>query len=436
MNAPIQSRAHRVATEERLRECIHCGLCLNACPTYVELGTEMDSPRGRIALIRSLEEGRQSVTPDVVRHLDLCLGCRACESACPSGVQYGSIIEEARSYIEMTYRRRRWDHWRRQAILWMFPYPKRLRVLLTAARLLQKLGCWRAVQRVILAAGLVPLVERPHALPEVSAATGSERSRVALLSGCVSRELLPQTNQATVRVLTENGVTVVIPSGQGCCGALHLHSGDPQTARQLARRNVDVFAANFDAIVTNTAGCGAAMKEYGTLLSGDRTYAARAQDFAARVRDVTEFLTNLPARSPERTVTSRVTYHDACHLAHGQQIREAPRDLLRLIPGLELVELPESDVCCGSAGSYNLTESSMAGRLRNRKIDNILRTESSCVVSANPGCSLQIQAGLRARGLAIRVVHPVELLNEAYSTTGGQPSAKFITADTSELGDC
>ncbi len=403
----------RVADPARLLECVHCGLCLNACPTYVELGTEMDSPRGRIHLIRALEEGTLWLTKDVVRHIDLCLGCRACETACPSGVQYGHIIEQARAYVETTYRRPWWDRWRRHAVAAVFPYPQRLRAFLMPVRALQRTWLWPLVRRAVPAAALIPVLRPVAPLPEVTPARAPQRARVGLLAGCVARELFAETNRASVRVLARNGVAVEVPATQGCCGALHLHNGDPDAARRFARHNIDAFADDLDAIVVNAAGCGAAMKDYGALLADDPRYAERARRFAARVRDITQFLAALPVQAPRRAIEARATYHDACHLAHGQQVRAEPRALLRLIPGLDLVELPESDLCCGSAGSYNLTEGRMSRRLLERKIDNIVRTGATCVVSANPGCSLQIEAGLRARGLSTRVAHPVELLDEA-----------------------
>lgn len=358
-----------------------------------------------------------ALTPDVVEHLDLCLGCRACETACPSGVRYGELIEDARAYVATSYRRPWWDRWRRRLISSIFPYPSRLRVLLIPVQVLQRSGIWRLIKRAVPAAAILPRLTGARELPEVTPARGGERGRVGLLIGCVAREFFSETNQATARVLARNGWTVVVPQAQGCCGALHLHAGDPATARRFARRNLDAFAPDLEAIIVNAAGCGVVMKEYGRLLGDDPQYADRALAFAAKVRDVTEFLAALPAREPERRIERRVTYHDACHLAHGQQVREAPRALLRLIPGLEVVPLPEAEICCGSAGSYSLVEPGMARRLLERKIANIATTGASCVVAANPGCVLQIQAGLRARGLAIAVKHPVELLDEAY---GGQ----------------
>jgi Fe-S oxidoreductase len=278
----------------------------------------------------------------------------------------------------------------------------------------QRLGLWPLARAVIPPAALLPELGEVRAPAAVNPARGEERAHVGLLLGCVARELFPRTTGATIRVLTRNGVRVDVPSAQLCCGALHLHGGDVEAARALARRNVDAFPDEHDAIVVTAAGCGTAMREYGELLAGDERYAERARRFGARVRDVSELLAALPVAPPANGTARRVTYHDACHLVHGQRVREQPRGILRLIPGLDLVELTESDVCCGSAGSYNLTEPRMARRLQDRKIDHIAATGASCVAAANPGCILQIQAGLVRRGLAIRVVHPIELLDEAY----------------------
>jgi len=412
----VTEAARRFADRERLLECVHCGLCLAACPTYVELGTEMDSPRGRIYLMRALEEGTLDLTGDVVRHLDLCLGCLGCETACPSGVKYGELIEGARAYVEEHHRRPAFERWWRRAIAGVFPHPRRLRVLLIPARALQRIGLWNALASVFPPAALLPRVHAAAELPELNPAVGPERARVGLLAGCVARELFAEVNRAAVRVLQRNGVTVLMPRAQGCCGALHVHAGDPATARRLASRNLNAFPSDLDAVVVTAAGCGAAMKRYAHLLDdgsgGSRTH--RADALAARVRDVTEFLAELPPRAPAGQVRARVAYHDACHLAHGQQVRAAPRALLRSIPGLELVELAEGELCCGSAGTYNLTEPAMSRRLAARKVDDIVRSGASIVATANPGCSLQIQGELRRRGLEIEVVHPVELLDRAY----------------------
>jgi glycolate oxidase iron-sulfur subunit len=404
----------RVADPAKLTQCVHCGLCLDACPTYQELGTEADSPRGRIHLIRALEEGTLALDTDVVRHLDLCLGCRACETACPSGVPYGQIIEEARAFVESTHARPWWDVWRRRALAAVFPNPKRLRMLLAPVRVLQHLHLWQIVARFVPLARLIPTLSPPRSLPETTECAGTEQGRVAFLSGCVMSEVFAETNEATVRILARNGFRVIVPSRQRCCGALHLHGGLPEEAKTLARNNLDAFPDDVDAIIVNAAGCGAALKGYGDLLAHDPRYAERAAAFSARVRDVTQFLGDLSSTAPMGSLAGRVTYHDACHLAHGQQIRAQPRALLRQIPGLELVELAEADVCCGSAGSYNLVEPEMSRRLLERKVTHIVNTGATCVVAANPGCVMQIQAGLRRRGLSIRVAHPVDLLHEAY----------------------
>jgi glycolate oxidase iron-sulfur subunit len=410
-----------VANADELRECVHCGFCLNACPTYLELGTEMDSPRGRIHLVRALVDGTLSLDGDVVRHLDLCLGCRACESACPSGVRYGHVFEDARAYIEPRAPRAWLERWQRRALLAIFPYRRRLRVLLTLVDVARALGLWPALARASEAAQLLPDERPPMPSGAYHAARGVERQRVALLTGCVGGELFGGVNAAATRLLTRGGASVIVPPGQGCCGALHLHSGDPATARSMARRNIDAFSSEVDAVVVTAAGCGSTMKEYGHLLADDPKYAERARHFAGRVRDISEVVAELGLEAPARPTAGRVTYHDACHLAHAQGVRAQPRRLLAIIPGLALVELEESDVCCGSAGSYNLTEPAMARRLRERKVDRIVASGASCVAAANPGCVLQIRAGLAARGLSVRVAHPIELLDEAYRATGVEP---------------
>ncbi len=404
----------RFVDYEKFLDCVHCGLCLSACPTYVELGTEMDSPRGRIYLMKGLEEGSLEMTPDVARHLDLCLGCRACETACPSGVRYGDLIESARSFVEEHHRRSPWDALRRRLVTMFFPHPQRLRLLLFPLRLLELVGVLSLLRRVSSVVAMLPRLTSWAPLPEVVPARGVEIQRVGLLAGCVAQVLFAETNRATVRVLTRNGCSVTTPRGQQCCGALYLHAGARREALECARHTIDVFPADLRAIVANAAGCGAMLKQYGELLADDPVYAERAHAFSAKVRDVNEFLAALPLEAPRGTVRARVTYHDACHLAHGQGVREAPRALLRAIPGVELVELADSDMCCGSAGSYNLTEPQMARRLGERKVANIEATGATCVAAANPGCAMQIQAGLRRAGSTARVLHPVELLDQAY----------------------
>jgi glycolate oxidase iron-sulfur subunit len=404
--------AGRVADPALLSACVHCGLCLNACPTYLELGTEADSPRGRIHLIRALENGTMGLDADVVRHLDLCLGCRACESACPSGVRYGRIIEDARAYLQHNAPRTPAVRLRERLVLATFPYRRRLRALFALADLARRLGLWRFMAGHIAGAELLPAARTAMPAGTFFPAREREQLRVGLLTGCVAGELFGGVNAAAVRLLTRGGAAVVVPREQGCCGALHLHAGEPEGARALARRLIDAFPAELDAIVVTAAGCGSALKEYGELLADDPLYRDRASRFAERVRDVTEILDAIGVTPPAQAPPRRVTYHDACHLAHAQGVRDAPRRLLARIPNLELVELAESDVCCGSAGSYNLTEPAMARRLRERKVDHILATGAECVVAANPGCALQIRAGLEARGSQVRVAHPVELLDE------------------------
>lgn len=407
-----RARTAPLTDAARLRECVHCGLCLSACPTYLELGTEADSPRGRIHLVAALGERTLALTPDVVRHLDLCLGCRACESACPSGVRYGRIIEDVRAHVEQSVRRSPLAAARRAAVLAVFPHRRRLRVVRALAQAARALGLWPAIERRVEAAALLPPMAPRASLARFHPAEGRERERVALLRGCVADELFAGVNAAAVRVLTRSGVSVLVPEEQGCCGALHVHAGSPERARALARRNLLAFPGAVDAILVTAAGCGSAMKEYGELLAGDPAERP-ARRLAARVRDVTEYLDRVELPAARRSLPLRVAYHDACHLAHAQGVRAAPRRLLAGIPGVELVELTEADVCCGSAGSYNLTEPAMARRLRERKIDHIVASGAACVAVANPGCALQIMAGLRARKLDVRVAHPVELLAEA-----------------------
>lgn len=409
-----------------LRACVHCGLCLASCPTYLESGTEMESPRGRLALMQAVEDGRIDLTVAVVRHLDSCLGCRACGTACPSGVRYGEILETARARVEAGAMRLWGSRWWRRAVRFLCAHPHRLRVALAPIRAAQRLGVWSLVRRVVGYVNLVPDLAVATDLPEYVEAQGPKRARVGFLAGCAAREMLPGLNEAAVRVLTRNGVSVAIPRGQGCCGALDGHGGNLEGARAFARRNVDAFPEDLDAVVTTAAGCGLALKEYGRLLDGDPCYAGRARAFAGRARDITEFLAALRVRPPRTGSAVRVGYHDACHLSHGQGVRDAPRALLRAIPGVELVDLSEADICCGSAGTYNLTERAMAARLRERKVDILQRSGVSVLAVANPGCIMQIGGGARMRGLAVRVVHPIELLDEAYAAEGGSTSVTGV----------
>ena len=410
---------------EGILDCMHCGICLPQCPTYQVLGQEMDSPRGRVYLMRAASEGRIGLTDNFRLHMDRCLGCRACETACPAGVPFGRLIEETRGQLE---RRAPQPLGRRllgRLILGVFPDRRRLGRVLAATRLYQRSG----VQRLVRLSGLLGRFPRLDAMErllpalppravlrlprETAPASAASRGTVALLEGCVQSLLFPDVNRATVSLLSRAGYRVVVPEGQGCCGALHLHWGDRAAGRTHARRNLAAFESA-DWIVTNAAGCGAALRDYGHLLGDD----PRAATLAARVRDVTELLAeHLPG--PRRPLDLTVTYHEPCHLAHGQRVREAPRTILRSIPGLRLVELPESDLCCGSAGVYNLMEPEIAGRLVERKLDRVAGTGAAVVATGNPGCLLQLRRGLADRGLAVRAYHPVELL--AWSVEGTAP---------------
>jgi glycolate oxidase iron-sulfur subunit len=399
-----------------IRACVHCGICLPQCPTYRVLGEEMDSPRGRIYLIRAAAEGRAELTPTLAHHLDLCLGCRACETACPSGVPFGRILETARGQLERAGVR---PPRRRQGMLDFalrtFPDIKRLGLLIGALRLYQRTGLRRLVRVLRLLApvpalaameGLLPDIPAAAPLPAFTPASGARRGRAALLLGCVQRFVYPQVNAQTVRLLSAAGWDVVAPREQGCCGALHLHAGRLDEFRAMARALAGVLGGDVDVLVTNAAGCGSALKEYGHWLAGDG-----AVGRIPPVRDVSELLAE--ADLPLRELPITVAYHDACHLAHGQGVRAEPRAMLRRIPGLTLVGLADSDLCCGSAGVYNLVEPELAGDLARRKVQRIRESGAQVVAAGNPGCLMQIARQCRAEGLAIEVVHPVELLARA-----------------------
>lgn len=401
-----------------LYKCVHCGLCLSACPTYLETGLETESPRGRIALMKAVREGRVGLTEQVTPHFELCLQCRACEAVCPSGVPYGRLMEATRSQMAS---QRRPNLALRIAYRSLLPYPKRLYRLGGLLRAYQR-SPLRAIGRLLpgklrrLQEQLPPLPKRFfHPQGEAFAPQGAVRARVALLSGCVMPIAQGQTMEAAVRVLQRNGCQVVAPVAQGCCGALNLHGGDAEQARRMARRNVDAFLeAEVDAVVVVSAGCGSTIKEYGHLLQDDPVYAEKARRLGGMVKDVSEFLTALPLKPPERTVKLRVTYQDACHLAHAQRITQQPRDLLRQIPGVEVVEMESASLCCGAAGLYTVSQPEMSGRLLERKVQAILDTKADVVVSGNPGCMMQLQAGLRRAGSQVRLLHLVDLLDEAY----------------------
>lgn len=418
---------------DRFLDCVHCGLCTAACPTYLETGNENDSPRGRIYLMRAVTDGRIPLSSTVARHLDLCLDCRSCETACPSGVQYGRLIEPFRVEMQRSQRQRTGagPGWFERWILYgLFPYPHRLRWVLAPARLMQRLRLDRLVdalrldrllpQKLRRMQRLLPRLQpRGPELPDFLPAVGQKRARVALFTGCIADAMFPHVNRATARVLQLNGCDVVIPRGQACCGAIHYHSGAGEQALALAEQNAAAFDADsVDAVIINVAGCGSMLKDYGhvarELRPHDATGAQRLSAFAHKVQDVTEFLAKLGLRPPARPVNLQATYHDACHLVHAQRIREQPRSLLQHVPGLTLAPLAESDICCGAAGSYNLMEPEMADRLGDRKRRNIVATGANAVICANAGCTLQIAAELRRSGRDIPVLHPVEVLAAAY----------------------
>lgn len=419
---------------DKFLDCVHCGLCTAACPTYLETGNENDSPRGRIYLMRAVTDGRVELSEKISRHLDLCLDCRSCETACPSGVQYGRLIEPFR--VEMQTNpaaagQKKSGGWFQRFVLYgLFPYPKRLRWALAPARVMQMLRLDRAARAMGLfhllpdklrrmQALLPPLRPRGQPLPDVLPARGPRRARVALFTGCVADALFHHVNRATASVLQANGCEVVIPSEQACCGAIHYHSGAGTTALDLAETNTGAFDVDsVDAVIVNVAGCGSMLKDYAhmahELRPDDEALAASLGRFSNKVKDVAEFLAELGPVEPANPVPLKATYHDACHLAHAQRVREQPRSLLGMIPELEFVPLVESDICCGAAGSYNLMEGEMADRLGARKLNHILATGADAVVCGNAGCTLQIQAQLKAAGADIPVVHPVELLARAY----------------------
>jgi glycolate oxidase iron-sulfur subunit len=414
-----------------LDRCVHCGLCLNACPTYRLLGVEMDSPRGRIYQMAQVAAGAP-IGPSYIEHIELCLACRGCESACPSGVPYGRLVEAARAEIEGARVRPRAARWMRRFVFgYLLQSPAMMTILGALLYLYQGSG----LQRLVRALGflkllgklgdveqLAPAAEPPFFFSKIGRtfpAEGERRYRVALMAGCIANVCFARLNEATVRVLQKNGCEVVVPGGQGCCGALHVHAGLRGEARDLARRNIDALAeGGFDAILTNAAGCGSTLKEYGELLEGDPGYAARAREFSGRMRDVTEFLASIELNRRMKPLPVTVTYQDSCHLAHGQRIRTAPRRLLEAVPGVTFREMPLADLCCGSAGIYNVVENAMSMQILEKKMEDVNRTGADVIATANPGCILQLRAGVSLHGRGQRVVHVVELLDEAYAAAG------------------
>ncbi len=411
-----------------IEDCVHCGFCLSACPTYRVTGNELDSPRGRIYLMKSASEGKIPMGGSLVKHLDMCLGCLACEPACPSGVQYGRLIEAGRSQIERRFERPFFERLHRSIIFSLFPYPRRLRLLLPLFYLYRKLGIRKLVGSSgvlrAISPGLAQMEEMlpevdsptvPGALPDAVPARGKRRYRVALLTGCVQSVFFSRTNEATVRVLAENGCEVLVPRNQGCCGALSVHSGRLSEGRDFARVLIRSFEGlDVDAIIVNSAGCGSTMKEYGELLADDPVFADRARNVSGKTRDVMEFLGDIGLAGELKELDLKITYQDACHLGHAQRIKDQPREVLRQIPGIRFTELPEAELCCGSAGIYNMVEPGMSLKLLERKLSHLKETGADYLVAGNPGCLLQIGKGIKQHGLDIKTAHPVELLDLSY----------------------
>jgi glycolate oxidase iron-sulfur subunit len=462
---PLRRNTH---TYDLIRQCIHCGFCLPTCPTYAVLGVEMDSPRGRIYQMQAVADGRLEISDDFIEHMYCCVGCRACETACPSGVQFGKLIEAAREQIQITTQdvaiqqgpdRQSTDEYtlmlgptmvqqnvslvakflRKFFFDVMLPSRLVLSLVFGGLKLYQRSG----LQALVHKTGLLDAINAlptpfqgkfklpedlmasasgdifPARLPEITPALGKTRYRVGLISGCIMDQVFHDVNEATIRVLAANGCEVITPVQQNCCGALHVHAGDAEQGKALARHNIDIFERyDCDAIIINAAGCGSTLKEYNHLLRDDPVYASRADAFSKKVKDISEFLVGIDLNQEMGEIPRTVAYHDACHLFHGQKIKQQPRKLLQAIPGLTLVDLKESDWCCGSAGIYNLTNQEMATQLLERKMNNIAATGANVIATGNPGCTMQIAMGVRQRGLDMEVKHPLQLLDEAYRAGG------------------
>jgi glycolate oxidase iron-sulfur subunit len=412
---------HRPPDAALIGDCVHCGFCLPTCPTYVLWGEEMDSPRGRIYLMKQGLEG-EPMTDSMVQHWDACLGCMSCVTACPSGVQYDKLIERTRAQVERHHERSRSDRALRALIFALFPHPRRLRLVRGPLRAFQRSGLDRRLRstgmleklspQLAAMENLAPRLGKPDKLGERLPATGERRAVVGLLTGCVQGAFFPGVNAATARVLQAEGCEVVVPPTQGCCGALSAHNGREDEAQRFARRLVDSFSdAGVERIVVNAAGCGSTMKEYADLLADDPSYAERAREFAGKVRDVSEILDELGPVAPRHPLEMTIAYHDACHLAHAQGIRAQPRSLLRGIPGLELREISEPELCCGSAGIYNILNPVPARELGDRKAANIVATGADVLVTANPGCLMQVTTAIERSGHPMGMAHTVEVLD-------------------------
>jgi glycolate oxidase iron-sulfur subunit len=424
---------HDVPEPDLLRACVHCGMCLASCPTYRITGQEMSSPRGRLWMMNAVAEGRMELLDPVFdEQMYQCLNCRACEAVCPSGVQYGPLVEASRAQLEQHRRRPIWQRaGRKLALGWLFGEAGRMRGFVGTVRLYQRSGLsWLARKTKIVnllgmqdLEAMLPPVSKKFLVPgEESWSPANPVRSVQLFNGCIMGTVFADTNRATARVLAHNGASVGVPATQQCCGALQVHSGQMEEARTLARRNIEAFeASGADAIIVNAAGCGAALKEYGHLLKDEPAFADRAKAFSARVRDITEYLATIELTKPTKRVERVVTYQEPCHLAHAQRITVPPRTLLGQIDGLELVEMRESSLCCGSAGVYNLIRRQMADDLGDRKAKNAMDTGAVDVITANPGCAMQLRTTLARNGSSARVRHIADVLDEAY---GGERAGR------------
>ncbi|QUH04762.1 4Fe-4S dicluster domain-containing protein [Saccharopolyspora erythraea] len=415
---------------ELIDDCVHCGFCLPSCPTYELWGEEMDSPRGRIYLMKEGLEG-EPMSDSMVGHFDACLGCMACVTSCPSGVQYGTLITETRAQVERRHERGRWEKLLRAGIFALFPYPRRLRAMRGPLALYQKTGLSKLVKRsgllekmpasLRVMESLAPPISRAPKLGHRVPAKGKRRATVGMITGCVQSAFFPDVNAATARVLSAEGCDVVIPRSQGCCGALSEHSGREEEAIRFARNLLDTFEdAGVEYVVINSAGCGSTLKEYPRLLRDDPEYAEKAERFSARVRDIAELLVELGPVAERHPLPVRAAYHDACHLAHGQGIRSQPRELLHGIPGMEVGEINRGELCCGSAGVYNILQPEAAMDLGDRKAENVLDTGADLLVSANPGCAMQIRTALERRGSKLAMAHTVEVLDASIRGLGAE----------------
>jgi glycolate oxidase iron-sulfur subunit len=445
---PSAFDAHHPPSRELIDQCVHCGFCLPVCPTYVLWNEEMDSPRGRIYLMKLASDGKSDMNRQWISHFDSCLGCMACMTACPSGVDYNKLIEATRAQIERNHKRSFVEELYRRFIFGLFTRSDRLRKLRLPLLVYQKSGVQGLLRRSRILnlfprqlramEALMPQIGSRESVPGVTPAQGTKRRRVGLLLGCVQREFFPQVNAATVRVLSAEGCEVVAPQDQPCCGALLVHAGEEAAAIVLARGTIDAFdRVDVDTIITNAAGCGSNVKEYGHLLRDDPKYAARANKFASKCKDITEFLAELEPRAHRNPLKLRVAYHDACHLQHAQSVRIQPRSLLLGIPGVELVEIPESAVCCGSAGIYNLVQPEAANALGDRKAQLIAPLLADVIATGNPGCLLQLQSALTRSGGKIPVVHTIQLLDSclrARLTDSTSESSSLSSASTLAAG--